>query len=278
MWIKAYLEAALNKEKEKYARCPVIPDLVPGYDDAQAWGYVVAGYSLLEQGLKAVLHVRGEDVPRRHSLANLFGLLDEADQEILREFYADFRATIGGATGKFPYGSLDEFVVNLDGDANERGEPVGSFDWRYFPIEERHSQRMPLVSVDYLHELVYGCVRILECDDHAKSDPLGSCRSRRLLWERAQKYDSWLIVRMNTDGWKNIGDRWEILWGPDYRARYDLFCFREGTLVSFFSELPDDDGLAVIDKRDEVKAFDPERGLESVGIMMVKPFRGTGYE
>ena len=37
----AWLDTALKKEKEKYKKCPVIPDLVPGHEVAQAWGYVV---------------------------------------------------------------------------------------------------------------------------------------------------------------------------------------------------------------------------------------------
>ena len=39
------------------------------------------------------------------------------------KYYLDFRATIGGASGQFPYGSLDEFIENLDGDPNEVFDP-----------------------------------------------------------------------------------------------------------------------------------------------------------
>ena len=65
LWSTAWLEAALNKEREKYENCPVMPDMVPGYVDAQAWGYVVLGYFLVEESFKALLNIRGKKCPRR---------------------------------------------------------------------------------------------------------------------------------------------------------------------------------------------------------------------
>ena len=44
-----YLEAALDMEKKKYAKVPVIPSNPPRHTDSRAWGYVVIGYFLLEQ-------------------------------------------------------------------------------------------------------------------------------------------------------------------------------------------------------------------------------------
>ena len=65
--------------------------------------------------------------------------------------------------GKFPFGTLDEFLVNLDGDPNKKGDDhIGSFDWRYFLIEEKQSAKMPMVSVEFLHEIAYGCTRMVE--------------------------------------------------------------------------------------------------------------------
>ena len=74
---------------------------------------------------------------------------------ILREFYADYRATISGNRGEFRFESLDDFLVNLDGDT---GSNQGSLAWRYYLIEE--VPEMPFVSVDYLHEVVFGCNKI----------------------------------------------------------------------------------------------------------------------
>ena len=142
LWIIKWLDTALEKEKEKYRKCPIVPDMVPGHDAAQGWGYVVAGYFLLEQSFKALLYVRtNEKVPKIHSLSKLFVRLDDQDKDILREYYNDYQATIGGMVGKFPIKSLDQFLENLDGD-----DHVGSFDWRYFLTEEKRSQKMPLVS------------------------------------------------------------------------------------------------------------------------------------
>ena len=96
LWIAAWLDTALEKEKEKYNKCPVILDAVPGHDAAQGWGYVVAGYCLVEQAFKALLHARkGQRVPTKHSLSNLFDLLTDEDKTILREYYSDYHASIG---------------------------------------------------------------------------------------------------------------------------------------------------------------------------------------
>ena len=102
--ITAWLDTALKKEKEKYEKCPVKSDLVPGHEVAQAWGYVVAGYFLVEESFKVLLYLRGEKVPTKHSLTMLFNLFEPGDKKILREYYSDYRATIGGYGGKFPFG------------------------------------------------------------------------------------------------------------------------------------------------------------------------------
>ena len=52
LYVSAWLNAALKKEWQKYAATPVTPDMMPGHEAAQAWGFVVAGYFLIEQGLK----------------------------------------------------------------------------------------------------------------------------------------------------------------------------------------------------------------------------------
>ena len=65
---------------------------------------------------------------------------------------------------------------------------MGSVDWRYYPIEEMYSEKLPLVSVDYLHEIVFGCVRILQCAEHPGADPRDFCCSRRLHEARMRTY------------------------------------------------------------------------------------------
>ena len=262
----------MRKEREKYTQCPVLPDLVSGYETAQGWGYVVAGYFLMEESFKVILHLRGKQVPTRHSLTELFDSFDPTDKDVLREYYSDYRATIDGSRANFPFLTLDEFLTNLDGDRNQRGtDHTGSFDWRYFPIEERRSRDMPLVSIDYLHEVASGCIRIAKYIYSGNFSPLDSTHSRRMRWSRKKKYDAWLMVRMNSDGWEDLPDRLEILWGPDYRGRYDLLLFKGDGIKAYFSELPEVFSLPIIDKRTELEDFDVDKGYESIGATVIDP-------
>ena len=212
LYITKWLETALEKEKEKHEKCPVTPDVVHDYVTAQGWGYVVVGYFLVEQAFKALLHVRGKPVCKIHSLSGLFDLISQEDKEVLREYYTDFKMTIGGNTGQFPFKSLDDFLVNLDGDKDGRGNHIGSFVWRYFLIEEKESQKMPLVSIDYMHEIVYACIQIIRFVNSGGIEPSRHTRSWRMFWERDEKYGNWLSLRMNSDGWDELDDRLEILW------------------------------------------------------------------
>ena len=72
LWMTKWLDTALDKEKAKYKSCPVTPDVVPAHEVAQAWGYVVTGYFLVEESFKALLYLRGTKVPTKHSLTMLF--------------------------------------------------------------------------------------------------------------------------------------------------------------------------------------------------------------
>ena len=264
LWIIAWLETALEKEQEKYKKCPVNSDLVPGHEAAQGWGYVIAGYSLLEQSFKALLHVRDKTVLTKHSLLPLFNLLDGRDKEILREYYVDYRTNVGGKIGIFPFETLDDFLKNLDGDQDNRGNHIGSFDWRYFPIEEKQSQEMPVVSVDYLHEIVSGCIRIIECVVNGRYEPSQYTYSRRMRCKRQVKYRQWLTVRMNSDGWDELGDRLEILWGPDPLGCYDMYLFQGKEAKFYFSDNPEQFALPVVDKTEEIKNFNVEEGFRSI--------------
>lgn len=267
LWIVAWLDTALEKEKEKYTKCPVMPDMVPGHEVAQGWGYVVAGYFLVEESFKALLYVRGnKQVPTIHSLSFLFGMLENTDEGVLREYYDDFRSTMGGTIGAFPFQTLDDFLLNLDGETNSKGDHIGSFDWRYFPIEEKRSKVMPTVSVDFLHEIVYGCTRIVEHAHNGRFDPSRYTLSRRMRAKRKLRYTDWLTVRMNSEGWDDLGERLEILWGPDRLGRYDLLLFRGEGVKQYFSEIPDDLSMPIVDKRIDVENFDVEKGYRSIGV------------
>ena len=271
LWMTAWLDTALDMEKAKYKAWPVKPDLVPGHEVAQAWGFVVAGYFLVEESFKALLHLRGKTVPAKHSLGMLFVEFDPADRELLREYYSDYRET-GGWPRTFPFETLDEFLANLDGDPNKRGtDHVGSFDWRYFLIEEGRSAKMPTVSVEFLHEIAYGCIRMVEYAANGNFEPSAYTHSFRLRWKRDRKRTDWLTVRMNSAGWGDEPDRLEKLWGPDYQGRYDLLLFRGNGIKGYFAEIPDEFSLPVIDKRAEFESFDVEEGLRSIGITRMSP-------
>lgn len=257
-------------EKQKYAKCPVKPDMVPGYVDAQGWGYVVIGYFLLEQALKLLLHLKGKPSVRIHYLFSLFDSLPQEEKDLLRDYYRDFKSSFTSSR-PFPFAELDDFIINLDGDKKGKDSKrsdrhVGSFDWRYFPIEEMQGGRMPVVSAEFLHEVVYGVVRVIEDDVHGKSEASESTYSWRMHFERKDKYRDWLTVRRKSDGWETLGDRLEIVWGPDYQGRHDFVVFRGNRMGIFFSMIPDDHGLLVRDMRAEVDAFSAEEGFRSIGV------------
>ena len=221
----------------------------------------VAGYFLIEESFKALLYLRGVQVPTTHTLTILFALFRSDDQKILRHYYSDYRASVGGNRGSFPVTTLDEFLDNLDGDQIGKGSNrVGSLDWRYFPIEENRSQNMPLMSIDYLHEVAYECIQIAASICFGNFKPQEFTHSLRLYRERGEKYNAWLKARINSEGWRELPDRWEILWGPDYQDRYDLLQFSSGVGNPFFSTLPEKPQLPIHDKRKEVKDFDAREG------------------
>ena len=266
------LDTALEKEKEKYKKCPVKPDMAPYHETVQGWGYVVTGYFLLESAFKALLSVRGKrDVPRIHSFSALFEELGDTDKVALREYYNDYKAITREKIGAFPFDSLDDFLRNLDGDGNVRGNHKGSLIWRYYLTEEKRGEEVPLVSVDYLHEMAYGCIRIVEHVRNEEPELTQHTISQRLYRQRERKYLDWLTVRMNSEGWEELGNRCEILWGPDYRGRYDLY-FSKGKYGQIsFSEIPDDSTLPVIDKRKEIESFDVQQGYRSIGVTWTSP-------
>ena len=272
LYVWAWLDTALKKEWEKHALCPVKPDMVPGHEVAQAWGYVVAGYFLLEQGLKAVLYVRGRKPAKTHVLSVLFAELPEVDQRVLGTYYDDFRHGFRDMRS-FPLATLEEFLVNLDGARNAQGQHVGSFDWRYFLTEEGSGGSIPLVSVNVMHEIIYGCVQLVRSIDKGDGNGGGATYSWRLRWHRSTVFDDWLMVRMNSPGWDMEVDRLEILWGPGYGDRYDYLVFQKGQIKSYFAPLPkvDEISLPVVDKRGEIASFDVEEGFRNIGITVNRP-------
>ena len=265
LYVLGWLDTALKKEWQKYTATPVTPDMFPSHEIAQAWGYVVAGYFLIEQGIKAVLYMRGGEPPKIHALSVLFAKLPAEDQDVLRAYYDDFCHTFPGMS-LFPMTTLDDFLMNLDGGRNSQS--IGSFDWRYFLTEEGRGASMPLVSINVMHEVVYGCVNLIESIYKGDDKAAGNIYSWRLQRSRSGFHWNWLTVRANSSGWGEEGDRIEILWGPDYDDRYDYLVFKGDNWRTFFEPLPKagEVELPIIDKRSELESFDPVEGFRSIGV------------
>ena len=152
-----WLDAALEKERHKYAKAPVNhQELVGGYIAADAWGFVAVGYFLLEMSFKLQLHMLQKQIPKTHSLSKLFQELPQHHQDTLSEYYDDFRANSGGNSASFPFVTLEKYLENLDGSSD-----LGFSDWRYYPIKEKRSSQMPLVSMEFLHEIIHGSNRLV---------------------------------------------------------------------------------------------------------------------
>ena len=71
---------------------------------------------------------------------------------------------------------------------------------------------------------------------------------------------------MNSDGSGDLGDRLEILLGPDCFGRCDLLLFKGKGVEPFSCELPKDFELPIVDKRKEIEdyLFEGQRKLELI--------------
>lgn len=264
--IITWMDAALKMEWQKFEATPVKPDLLPGYELAAGWGYVVAGYFLMEQGLKAVLDIRNINPPKTHVLSSLFKKLPVKDQKVMKVYYDDFYHTFTGMSS-YPFATLEGFLDNLDGRRNGLGRPIGSFDWRYFLTEEGKGTSMPIVSINVIHEFVYGCIRLVESIWKKDAEADRATYSWRLQWQRHEIQNKWLMDRMNSPGWGQEGDRIEILWGPGSGDRYDYLLFKDGPHIWHFAPLPNEEEteLAIVDKRQELESYDPQKEFWSQG-------------
>ena len=81
------------------------------------------------------------------------------------------------------------------------------------------------------------------------------------------------MSKLNTDGWDDLGDRLDILWGPDYLGRYDFYLFQGKETKGCFAQIPDDIDLPIVDKRNEIESFDVKKGVGSIEVTNVShPF------
>ncbi len=246
------MEAALKAEKQKYKATPITLERRSITQMAAASGYVVMGYSLIEQGLNGVLILRDRKPEKTHSLSDIFAHWDPEDRDFLRTYYEDFRICFP-TVREFPLKTLDEFLKYLDGPKSNQGQNVGSLAWRYYPTEKVCSKSMSLANIDFLHEVADGCVQLLRKELYGSERPP---YSYQLFQERTHVVLEWLGERWNRDGGWTDNDRVEILWGPDRRGRYDfLRICKGGQCRRHFGVLPDTDEpeLEIVDKRSELE-------------------------
>lgn len=152
-----YLQAALEMEKKKYAKVPVMQDMLPSYTNSLAWGYVVAGYFLLEEALKLLVIARGKTYTNIHNLTRIFMTLDKVDQDVLAQYYRDFCGAHESVRW-FPIRELPDFLRNLDAGGTKNRS--GNVAWRYSLIENPEGNHLPLVNAEFLHELTYGAITV----------------------------------------------------------------------------------------------------------------------
>ena len=126
------------------------------------------------------------------------------------------------------------------------------------------------VSIDFMHEIVHGCVWLIGSIDKKDDKADRGTYSWRLQRCRSRRQNDWLTVRMNSPGWEEEGDRIELLWGPDYAKRCDYLAFKNGRHRRFFAPLPDakEVELEIMDKRGKLDSFDAKKGLRSIGIIV----------
>ena len=152
-----WLDAALENERHKYVKAPVNHhEVVDEYIAADAWGFVALGYFLLEMSLKLQLHMLQQQSRKTHSLLKLFQQLPEKHRHTLSEYYDDFRSNSGGNNAGFPFETLEKYLKDLDGQNDK-----GFSDWRYYLIEEKQGLQIPIVSIQFLHEIIYGSNRLV---------------------------------------------------------------------------------------------------------------------
>ena len=176
-----WLDAALEKERHKYANSPVNhKELVGGCIAANAWGFVALGYFLLEMSFKLQLHMLQKKIQMDHSLLKtLPAAATRPSGHAFRVLRPLPFQTVGGTTPASISKTLEKYVRNLDGQ-NDKGYS----DWRYYLIEEKQGPQMPLVSIGFLHEIIHGSNRLVGQLCNPRWDARSDTFSKRTLREQ----------------------------------------------------------------------------------------------
>ena len=253
-----WLEAALESEWRKYASNPIHRDFIAEFNYAQAWGSIVAGYFLLEQSLKALLHKCGYEIGKTHVLYCLFSLLPDKQKNILRLHYSDFVKSFPGL-GKNTSNDIDGYLKNLDGNQSN-----GSFSWRYFLIEEPPDNKLPFIEINLIHEIVYSICAVHREYENADYKHDEDTYSARLAHHRRVVFLRWYEERKCSGDWTDLGDRIEVLWGPNYADRYSYVIINGDQISSCFGMISENlkNKFVVHDVRDKFQSFQERKAIE----------------
>lgn len=258
------IDTALKAERRKYQESPPKADMFSFHTVIQHWGYVIAAYFLIEQGMKALLVKREKKVEFIHNLSDIYNELEPEEKKIINEYYQDFLKTTGEEVKDSEIRTAQKYLDHLDGRTQGK-KRKGSMDWRYLLIESNASREMPKISISLMHEIALACVLLIN-----ERGPEEWTHSHRLHSYRAEFHKMWEEKMIHT-GILNrpIGRVVEVLWGPDYKGRCDLMhSINDGKtpcvgLVTFEKEpKPAKNGeYTVIDRRKLISRALPESEL-----------------
>lgn len=256
--ITIWLRAALQCEWSKLASNPIHHGPLIKLNHAEDWGYIVTGYFLLEQSLKALLHECKRKTEKTHDLYSHFEWLPNEHKVSLRAHYSDFVKTFPGLQQNIP-DEIDEFLKNLDGPCSR-----GSLDWRYYLIEERPVDQLPVIDINLIHEIAFAICMTHKEIVGGHREPEDISYSFRLSCDRMRIMSLWCEHRMRFPDWDKLGNRIEKLWGPDYADRYTFTIIEEDQFHPFFDKIPDElvNEFPVHDMTGEFQSFQKDEAIK----------------
>ena len=221
-WSK--LDKACKLTSGLVAKNPLTSDYSPDYMVVQAWPFVVALYSGVEQALKMLLLAQPnprftlDDLkkPRlRHNLRGLYAALPPDDREHIELHFRGHWSLYEYDTHGQVICTAEDFIAHINGE----GKPGGAVSWRYVLVEE--AMEIPATSLWTMCE-IWSAVN---CRVRTKAlDTQGHCfRLSRMLSHKFK----WLVLRtipMPYDEFIDEVNEWILHKDRDHLAAWiDLF-------------------------------------------------------
>ena len=219
-WFK--LDRACLLTRELVAKNPLTPDYSSDYMAVQAWPFVVALYSGVEQALKMLLLSQPdpqftlEDLrrqPYRHDLENLYAALPSDDCEHIELHFREHWSLYNYDT----YGQIictaEDFIAHI----NRGGKQGGAVSWRYVLVDG--SVKIPATSLWTMCEIWRAiCCRVRTKAVHVHG---GCSRLSRML---ASKFRFLVLRPVSYDGFIDEINEWIAHKDRDQLAAWiDLF-------------------------------------------------------